>query len=348
MKLCRTDQLKEGDIIARAVLTKDYQILLSEGTVLKMDYISKLQDFKVDEVYLQDDLESAGIQILKKETEDMIRIKVKDILQNHTYQHNRDLEELAEAADNIITDILSEEKVMEQVLDIKERSADIYEHSINTCTLSILTAMKMNMSMNQIHNIGTGSLLHDIGLRYLTISYENQNIDDLKEKDKVEFRKHPIYGYTALKDEMWISECSKNIILYHHERLDGSGFPLKAATISKECQIVSVCDVFDEMISGIGCIRAKVHEAVEYLKYAVDNRYQKEIVETFLKMTAAYPIGTVAILNNGCIAVVIRQNKQFPERPVLKLLKKENGQEVNEEILVDLLKQNHIFIEQVL
>ena len=60
----------------------------------------------------------------------------------------------------------------------------------------------------------------------------------------------------------------KKIILYHHERLDGSGFPLKLkeAEIPFSCQIVVVCDAFDEMICGIAQRRSKVYEAVEYLK----------------------------------------------------------------------------------
>ena len=60
----------------------------------------------------------------------------------------------------------------------------------------------------------------------------------------------------------------KKIILYHHERLDGSGFPLrlKEAEIPLSCQIVAVCDAFDEMICGIAQRRSRVYEAVEYLK----------------------------------------------------------------------------------
>ena len=127
-----------------------------------------------------------------------------------------------------------------------------------------------------MHDIGVGCLLHDLGLRYLTIEYADQDISSLSKIELAEYMKHPIYGYTALKDEKWISDISKDIILYHHEKLDGSGYPLKAKEIPYEAQIVSICDTFDEMICGIGCKRYKVYEAVEYLKTFKEEKFNPE------------------------------------------------------------------------
>ena len=82
-------------------------------------------------------------------------------------------------ADGIISKILEEDDVIERIYDIKERSSDIYEHSISLCSLATLTALKLNLSKERVHDIAIGSLLHDLGLRYMTISYQNQNIDSL-------------------------------------------------------------------------------------------------------------------------------------------------------------------------
>ena len=58
------------------------------------------------------------------------------------YQHSEELSELSRTADVIITEILEDDRVIEKVYDIKERSADMYEHSISLCTLATIMALK--------------------------------------------------------------------------------------------------------------------------------------------------------------------------------------------------------------
>ncbi len=202
-----------------------------------------------------------------------------------------------------------------------------------------MTALKLKLSKERVHDIAVGSLLHDLGLRYMTISYQNQNIDSLSKVEQSEYMKHPVYGYSAVKNENWISGIGKSIILFHHERIDGSGYPLKAKEIPYEAAIVGACDAFDEMICGIGCRRIKVYEAVEYMKIYKENRFPKEIVDALLQFTAVYPAGSTVLLTNGQIGKVVRQNKEFSDRPVIELKNHD---------IIDLVKINNVFIEKVL
>lgn len=349
MILKKIEELKGNEVLARALMTWDYQIILPEGAVLRAEYMDKLRDLGILEVYIREqETKTQNIAILKSEIEDTVKEKVKDILERHTYQHNQELVELSKTADNIISNILEEEQVIERVFDIKERSSDIYEHSISVCSIAILTALKLDLDKTKTHDIGVGCLLHDIGLRYLTVKYENQDIDGKSEKELIEYKKHPVYGYSSLQNENWISECSKNIILSHHERLDGSGFPLKITDIPLECRIVNVCDAFDEMICGIACKRSKVHEAIEYLKTFKNTKFDAKIVDTFLGFTAVYPAGTHVMTNEGETGVVLRQNKDFQDRPVIRILKDKEGLPVKGEVLKDLVKIHNVFIEKAL
>lgn len=136
MKICRVSQLKGGEVLARAVLTDGYQVLLGEGTRLLPEYIKKIQQLGIDEVFIENQ-DSEKMEILREETETHFKEKVRDILEHHTYSHNQELAQLAETADSLITSILEEEEVIEQVYDIRERSSDLYEHSISICTLSV-------------------------------------------------------------------------------------------------------------------------------------------------------------------------------------------------------------------
>lgn len=347
MKLCKVDQLIGKEILARDVFTTEYKILLSEGTVLKYEYIQKLKELNIRQVYIKEkELDTKTVMILKEDVEKTFKSKVKSILERHTYSHNTNLVELCQTADYIITNILEEEEVVEKIYDIKERSSDIYEHSINLCSLATIVALKMGLSQETVHDIGVGCLLHDLGLRYLAIVYDDQDISQLSEKEFAEFKKHPVYAYTALRDETWISNDSKDMILYHHERLDGSGYPLKATDISKECHIVQICDAFDEMICGIGCRRKKVYEAVEYLKSNKDIKFDSKIVDIFLEFTAVYPAGTIVRTSEGETGVVLYQNKQSPDRPVIRITKDRNGIAVDK--VKDLSEISNVYVEEVI
>ncbi len=349
MSLKKVKELNGDEILAGDIITSDYQVILPAGSVIRKEYIEKLSELAIEEVYIRDEkTEDSSILILKSEMERSVKNTVKGILERHTYQKNKELAELSMAADSIISTITEEEQVIERVYDIKERSADIYEHSISICSLAILTALKLGVEYKAIHDIGVGCLLHDIGLRYMELDYYNKDVDVLNKHQKAEFRKHPVYGYTSLKNEDWISELSKNIILYHHEALDGSGFPLHMKKIPFECQIVNVCDTFDEMICGIACKRIKVYEAVEYLKGFKNILFDGKIVDAFLSFTAVYPVGSHVITNEGEIAVVVSQNKEFQDRPVLLILKDKNGNDVKGEVKKNLVQVHNIFIEKAI
>ncbi len=343
-------EIKNNDILAKPVMTWDYQIILPQGATLKKDYINRLEELGIVEVFVREKkLDANEMVILKADIEDSIKVKVKDILERHTYQHNQELEELSKTADNIITTILEEDEVVEKIFDIKERNTDIYEHSINICSLAILTALRMGVEKQNIHDIGVGCLLHDIGLRYTTIDFASRDVKSLNEQELMEYKKHPVLGYSSLQQEEWISNLSKSIILYHHERLDGSGFPLRTKEeIPFECKIVAVCDVFDEMICGISTKKVKVYEAIEYLKMMKNTKFDAGIVNAFLGFTAVYPAGSRVMTNEGELAVVISQNKDFHDRPVIRIIQDKNGNDVEGEVIKDLVKIHNIFIEKVI
>lgn len=346
----RVDELKEDDILARPVMIDKYRELLAENTKLKKEYIVKLKEFAIDLVYIREReiYDEEEIIHLKITSTSIMKDKIQNILQSHIHQDNSDLQELSEAADSIIEGILSEEQVLERIFDIRERSADIYEHSLNVCIFSVIIAIKEKLSKSIIHDIGVGCLLHELGLRYIISDFDNKSLNQMPKYHAEEYKKHPIYGYYAIETEDWLNELSKNIILNHHERKDGSGFPLKIKDYSKEIMIVNICDTFDEMISGIGFARVKVYEAVEFLKSYAAQYFDPHYVELFLQITAVYPTNSVVKTNEGETGVVIRQNKQFPERPVLKIVKDKDGNPVEGLKYIDLLKVHDIFIEEVI
>ena len=350
MKLIDLDEIRGEEILARAIVNEEYQELLSEGAVLKKEHIFKLKELGIREVFIKDDgVDAEDTTILKVDMTNKCKDKVKSIISKHIYNGNDSgMEEIIDTADKIIDDILENDDIVEQIYDIKERSSDIYEHSISTCSMAMIIALKMRLKQSLVHDIAVGCLLHDIGLRYITVEFEDIEPEDMIPKDHEEYCKHPVYGYSAVKDEEWLGKESKEIILGHHERLDGSGYPLHVTEMTIGTKIVALCDYFDEAICGIGRRRHKVHEVLEYIKAYSSIKFDKQVVEVLLDFTAVYPSKSTVITNDGSFAVVIRQNKGFPERPVLQLLSDKDGNKFTEPIVVDLLECTNVFIEKVI
>lgn len=355
----KVNKLKGDEVLAKHILSESGMELIAAGTVLKRDYIEKLIDLGIDEVQIdnpkykheeeQEDGEFNLIEeVVKKESVET----VKNVLEKHIYKNSSDLSELCVVADEIIVNVMSEKEIMTEVTNIRQTKGDIYAHSLNVCALTTVLALKAGFSKEEVSDIAKGSILHDIGLRYIMVPYEDQDISRLPLKEQIEFNKHVIYGYDSIKDVEWLSELSKNIVLLHHERCDGSGYPFKnhGNSISDAIKIVAVCDAFDSLINGIGFKQYKIHEAVEYMKALSVDKLEDTYVDMLLQMVAMYPVGTIVRTNEGEIAEVIKQNKGYIDRPVIKVIKDKDGYELPnyKQITKDMTKVLTIFIVDVL
>jgi putative nucleotidyltransferase with HDIG domain len=211
------------------------------------------------------------------------------------------------------------------VIDMTQRSANLYEHSVMVTLLSTMVARKLGLDKETQYKIAVGSLLHDIGLRYITVPYENRDMEQGEAKEVFEYKKHPILGYTAVEGETWIPEISRKMILTHHEKSNGSGFPLRQRVREIECRILQACDAFDCMISGMEDIRTPVCTALERISKNAGKLYGQDVIDNLVSLVAKYPVGTTVKTNEEEQGLVISQTKD-PAKPIIIIIdtKEEN------------------------
>lgn len=274
------------------------------------------------------------------------RTIIKDVLEKHIYRHNSDLKIIGEQAEKIIESVIEEPEVITNITEMRNISTDMYTHCINVCALSTIMALRLKMSEKQVINISIGAILHDIGLRYIKVPYMNTNETYMNVKDALEYKKHTIFGYSSLQDEGWIPDIAKEIILLHHERIDGKGYPFqhKGDKIKTEVKLVSLCDDFESLISGVGSTKLKIYEAIEYIKANQGIKYDATITDKLLESVAVYPVGINVITSEGEMGVVVRQNHKFTDRPVIKMLKHADGSQYKDDVEKDLMKYLTLFI----
>lgn len=348
MRRIFVDNLKGTEILARALQTSNGTVLLSQGIRLKRSYISKLKELGIDYIYVEDEI-SEGIEIkdyIDERTREYSKKEVRRVLEKFSTSGKIELDAIAQVALNIIDDILLNKEVLVNISDIRREDEYTYSHSVNVCTLSVLTAIKRGYTVERAKDLAIGALLHDLGKVLIPEDILNKK-EELTYQEKEIVKQHAINGYEAVKDESWLSAISKVIVLTHHEMLDGSGYPFgwTGDKIHDSTKIVTVCNVFDDMTSHRHSREAyKIYEVIEYLTAMRGILFDEDIVNTFTSHIAVYPSGTGVITNIGDICIVMRQNKNFTTRPVLKKLRNINGETYEKPAEIDLVKENTIFI----
>lgn len=150
-------------------------------------------------------------------------------------------------------------------------------HSIRTTLVAMCIAKELRLNESEIIEIGLGAVLHDTGKIFLSRKIMDKP-SKLSENEFKIMKKHSEIGFVLFKDQKWLPEKSKKIILNHHERLDGSGYPnhLSDDQIHLFERIVSVSDVFDAMTS-----KRNYREALSY-----ELAFQEIIRDSFLLLDA--------------------------------------------------------------
>ena len=144
----------------------------------------------------------------------------------------------------------------------------------------------------------------------------------------------------------WISPTAKDIIISHHERLDGSGYPfhLKGDRIKIGSKIAAVSDEFDSRVYGNLTEKMKVHDAIDYIVSQAGNLFDFNVVKAFVASVAAYPTGALVVTNQNEVGIVLRQNPKCPTRPVIRILKEKDGKKPDKWTEKDLTKELTLFI----
>lgn len=276
--------IKDGDILKRAIRSENGEEILAEGTVLRTSYIEALNTLGITYI----DIERGGLEEKEGSAKTPITIKqieiwaeqLQGILEQHVYKGRNTLSKI-----KILADLMQQELEEKNFVHTEGMIfQDIYQHTIMVTIYAYLLMKANNCKETEKYDMLIGSLLHDIGIRYITVEYMNRDIDEMSPKEIFEYKKHTIFGYTALETEQWISERAKRIVLSHHERLDGSGYPLKQKNQEIECQIIQIVDHFLTRTAGIACIRETPQHVLEDMKKRADIEFNRDLLEKFNKI----------------------------------------------------------------
>jgi HD-GYP domain-containing protein (c-di-GMP phosphodiesterase class II) len=227
---------------------------------------------------------------------------------------------------------------------------ELAKSSVNTAILSALIAAEFKLPNHRIMNIVIGALLHDVGMLRLPKELVSKK-GGLSAVELQRMQTHPLFAYRIVTKELQYPEEVGILVLQHHERWDGEGYPRKTAgpAIDIGARIVSVADAFEAMVSQKPYRNSMMgYQAMKNLMSDNSRRFDPDVLKAFIQTMGIYPIGSIILLNNGATARVIEVHGNAPLRPRIQILIDEHGRTLkpDEGESIDLLKDKGLFISR--
>jgi HD-GYP domain-containing protein (c-di-GMP phosphodiesterase class II) len=222
--------------------------------------------------------------------------------------------------------------------------------SINSAILAAMIAQELLLPPHKVMQIITGALLHDIGMLRLPREILSKR-GGLSQEEVQVMHTHPLYAYRLISKELNYPDSVGFVVLQHHERWDGQGYPSGTAgeNIDIGARILSVADAFEAMVSKKPYRNSMVgYEAMKALMSDNQSRFDPAVLKAFIAIMGIYPIGSIVVLNDGAIARVVEVQTGAPLRPKVQVLINGSGQKEQNGAVINLMAEKNHFISRAL
>ena len=205
--------------------------------------------------------------------------KVKELLLNASTAKPLSIEAMAALAGEITNSITRNEHAMTILTRIRQKSNYQWEHAINCAVLICGFSLHLGFKKNTVQELTLGALLHDIGTAKVSRAILEKQ-EKLTKNEMSVVKKHVFWGVELSKREGFSSPILMDMLVNHHERIDGSGYPRGIAgdKISKLSRITAVVDVYDAMTGDKPYKKGMLPQAVFRYLLNEKNKFDPDIV----------------------------------------------------------------------
>jgi len=240
---------------------------------------------------------------------------VKNITRNI---HSRPQEVRQEAeilVDRMVESMLAKGDVMIHAMSEK-LGDDVYYHALNVTVLSLILAKALGMNEQESKHLGMGAVFHDVGK--VEIPHKIlMKTEPLTKSEQSFYELHCEYGLN-IAVKAGFSKQAAEIVMQHHECIDGSGYPgkLKAEKISPLSKVVSIVNAYDNLCNPTNLADALTpHEALSQMFAVKRNKFDAVALKAFIHCLGVYPPGSVVQLSNEMLGMVLSVNSAKPLKP---------------------------------
>lgn len=246
-----------------------------------------------------------------------------------------DVDDLRNVVQAVLAEVRESSGLVSCLTDLETFDRYTLGHSVNVCVLGLLIgeaamrsqgyrdwtgATRRDRMEDRLVKLGLGLLLHDVGK--ITIPYDILTKPGRLTDEEMEIvRTHPQAGLDMLRAEA-LSSVSRTVVIGHHERVDGTGYPHGRAgdAIHPFARVAAIADVYDAVSSDRSYRRARPsHEAHGIVLAGAGTQFDPELVEIFARLVAPYQEGLAVLLSDGRRGLVAANSPESPTRPVVRV-----------------------------
>lgn len=250
------------------------------------------------------------------------RFHVHDVLKNISQGNEIELDKSKEFIHQCVNSIMRNANALLWLTQIKQQDAYTSEHCLRVGILAIAFGRFLGLSESDLELLGLCGMLHDVGK--MRIPDEILNKPGRLEPDEFEIMKqHSAHGKDILLEQKQAHKLIIDVAHYHHERIDGKGYPeqISAQYLHQFVRIISIVDVYDAITSARPYKPGlPAFDALKILFSERNMHFDSELTEAFIRMIGIYPPGTLVEMTNGEIGIVISANEHSKLRPKVELV----------------------------
>jgi putative nucleotidyltransferase with HDIG domain len=224
---------------------------------------------------------------------------------------------------------------------------EVYLHSLNVTLLSMMLAKELKAPPAAIQLLGLGALFHDIGKVDIP-DRVTRKTEPLSHAEFGLLQQHVPFG-VEIGRKMGLPPEALLVIAQHHEQVDGGGYPKKlvGSQISLLARVVGLVNAYDNLCNPVNLAKALTpHEALSVLYGQQRARFDANAMGMFVRCMGVYPPGTLVLLSNGTLALVVSVNSSKPLKPTVRIYDPAVPKE--EAIVVDLEQEPDVTIAKAL
>lgn len=235
---------------------------------------------------------------------------VKGLLRNLFARPEESLEQAQALVTDMVDSLLSEKDVLIHLMNAKSGDEGAYYHALNVTMLALMLAREAGFSAGEMHDLGQGTLLHDIGKERVPSQILLKKTP-WTTAERNFYQQHVLYGVEMAARLTGLPAGALEVIAMHHETLDGGGFPghLAGARVGRFARVASIANAFDNYCNRLNPAEAMIPaEALSHMFKKEKEKYDPGLMQHFIRCLGVYPPGSLVRLNNDSIGLVVSVN----------------------------------------